>query len=304
MLLNNKHITSLENFRKYFNFFEVWHKISAFIRDLSPSEIFYGTASSCGSLSSYIINLDDILLYNAIANPDDYKFKDSQIISESVIIQINLLEEEVAALENVPAEETVRVIAMSRLAKVNIPSDISTLFNEINVEDEKCIILSNGANIKISEHYDKNKNLITRPIKVAKSSKLSSRVGDFTLNPGQCTYGVFCGNKLIAVSPNQLENKKYHLSYEERNGTIYLVAIERSSTMEVAKWANATYVTLIGETNFAIINETSVLVFENEDLNNKLRREIERAFFPSFLKFEDNKLTVFYSNSGSISFKV
>ena len=164
--------------------------------------------------------------------------------------------------------------------------------------------MRNGANLPLIEHYDKSKKLVSKPIKVPQDSNLKSFVGGVELEPGQCTFGVFSGSNLVEVSPCQAQNNKYHLSYEERDGQIMLVAIERSSGVEVASLPNASFFTLVGENNFAFIRGTSVYSQENEDLNNHLRREIKKAFRPRFLKYADNKLIVVYSNGNSECFQV
>lgn len=291
MRLNNKYITSITSLRNNFNFFEVWHKIGALIRDLSPNEIYYSSD-------------DEKFFYNVISSPQEYRFENSCFLSkDGDSREIDLSTEELSAIEGIAPESLVRIIAIAKLAQVTIPQDISTLFKPVDHE-ESCIILRNGANLQFIEHYDKSKELVSKPIKVPKDSYLKSFVGGVELEPGQCTFGVFSGNDLVAVSPRQAQNNKYYLSYEERDGQIMLVAIERSSGMEVASWPNASFFTLVGENNFSFITGTSVSSFDNEDLNNRLRREIKKAFRPRSLKFVDNKLIVVYSDSNTDTFQV
>lgn len=291
MRLNNKYITSIDCLRNNFNFYEAWHKIDVLIRDLSPSEIYYESD-------------DEKYFYNVISSPQEYKFENSCLHGkEGDSREIDLSPEELSAIEGIAPQALVRIIALAKLAKQTIPQDLSTLFKPINLEDS-CIILRNGANLQLKEHYDKSKKLVSKPIKVPLDSNLKSFVGGVELEPGQCTFGVFSGNDLVAVSPRQAQNNKYHLSYEVRDGQIMLVAIERSSGLDVALWPNASFFTLVGENNFAFITGTSVYSQENEDLNNHLRREIKKAFRPRFLKYVDNKLIVVYSNGNSECFQV
>lgn len=284
MKINNQLITSLQAFKTQFSFIEIWSKIDIAVRDLSPSKLHYKNAA-------------DINFYRVFKSPDLCKIVNNSIefIDGDIIFTIN--SEELGFLDGLIEANKIRIIALYCLARKNIPVEIFELAAPVIAGNEDEILLKFGNQIKLSDiPITPNMELTYKLIKVSPDATTKSTVGDITLEPGQATFGVFSGNKLVAVSPAEASNNAFYLKYMVSQESVRLIVYDQQSGLIVAKYPKAHYFTLIGDNNFAVIDGLSVMCFVDEDLNRRIRRSIECLSAPQIIVADERVLTITYKD--------
>ena len=283
MKLKNKYITSIEALRSNFNFIEVWNKLNILIRDLSPKKIPYTEPN-------------DIHLFEAIANPKKVQIVNSCIsIAENHTVNLNDNELKLLNDSKLKRSDFIQIVCLARLAQSVIPQDVEKLFAPLVVNDSSDYIeLTMGESIPLKQiDFRDGIKLVEKLIKVPNNAQLSCTVGNVELHPGQYTYGVFCENQLVSVSPREGKNASFRLEYKFEDNNPILVVTDRTTNLVVSKFRRAHYFVLLGDNNFAVIDGVSVISKTDEDLNNRLRR-IERSFCPMVLQCNKKILTIIY----------
>lgn len=283
MKLNGQIITSLNSFRLQFNLFEIWRKRNIFVRDLSPAIIFYNDEN-------------DKIYYNTVVSPSLAKFTNQ---NEIVVgdLHITITKEEGDYIKDFQIEEKIQIIALTRLAKKSIPKEICHFSSVTKNNDTAAIELSYGESLAINPiTIEKGVHLQTKMITVNSDSKMDSMIGKNYLHPGQTTYGVFVGDDLVCVCPQEESNSLYRLSFHKTETSAKLVVTDRTSDMVLLEYPNAHWFVKINDNNFALIDGKSVLCINNEDLNRRVRGIVERSFSPTILKCDSKYLYVIYAD--------
>lgn len=302
MQLNNKQITSLESFQSNFNFSEAWHKIDVVIRDMSPEFIFY---KDCIDLALYngIKSPQSVIINNSLINLSNCcnKNEDKEKCEFKCNFEINKDENNnIVSLDN---DDKIRAILLARLGKLDqVPPEFQSLSKHIKDSDNNVIVLTSGAGLKISTRKIKiGDNLTTKLIKVSSDSVCDSYVGKVKLEKGQYTYGVFCGEELIDVCPREAKNKSFKLEFGLRDNKPVLIVTDINNANSPMEFSNVHYYTLIGDDNFAIIENKSVRCIKNENLNNTINSRVMKILSPQIIKCENSKLYITYKNGSNIS---
>ncbi len=285
MKLNDKVISSLDSLRVNFDFIEIWNKRSIAIRDLSPSLIYYP-------------NKGMIAYYEAFAHPENVINNNGVLVLHCVDTDIDLsMNIEDKLLSKYSMVERIQILALHKLADVPLTDVISNAIVDTITVNANEIILDNGQSLSCVRSQKECGPFSHKPIFVRDTSKKKSKVGDYYLEPGQMTYGVFCDGVLVDVVAPYATNSSFHLEYELIDNNITLVVLDNATNNQVAKYSNAHYYALLGETDFIVINGLIVSCFNNEDLNNRLRQTIVKAKSPEIVKVNENVLQVVYKDN-------
>lgn len=304
MRLNNRLISSLDAFRRNYSFLEVWNKLNVFLRDLSPQNINYYDDEK---------EQDEKPLYLAISDPSLYRFNDDgELINikerQKITCFDSLTKDEQQIICGLNNDDKVRVAAITRLAQTAITDDIlkqitttSSLFEQNN---DKEIILDVWQSIPLSQITNNNFEKKLRSVFVSVKGKDKenpfnesyAKVGDIKLKPGEKTIGVFCGNRLIAACPHKAENRKYRLVFEEIDNCIGLKVYDRSSGKVETIFPNARFFTMIGDNNFAVVEEGLVNTYQNVNLDKKIRTKVNILKKPIMVNVKDDILIITYEN--------
>lgn len=284
MKINDKIISSLDSLRANFDFIEIWNKREVAIRDLSPLYIYYP---------------DDIAVYyEAFANPGNVINDNGKLIfhTESEDVELSL-DIDNKLLSKFTFTERVQILALYAIANVQISETVKDALIDVVLIDDDNITLKNGSSINYGKKKSGEHLLTHKSIVVSETSNKSSKVGNITLSPGQMTFGVFCGKELIDVVPPCDENHTYRLEYEMCDDTVILTVTDIATCNIVAQYKNAHYYALIGEKDFVVIDGLLVSCFANEDLNNRLRRDVIKAKKPEMIKVDGNAIYIIYSDN-------
>jgi len=283
MKINNVLISSLDSLRINFDFIEIWNKRDIAIRDLSPCFINY-----CSE--------DLISCYGALSNPDKVKSEDGKLILQTDAGNI-ILPFEITSnlLNNFTQSEKIQIAALYYLADRELSKEIlDVCLNEISLSEDR-VILKNGNSLLCGQHVD---GMLThKAIIVEPTSKKPSTVGNYILQPGQATYGVFCKHTLIAVVPPYNHNSSFYAEYEIFGDDIILVVTDVATNTQVAKFANGHYYSMLGDNDFVVINGLIVSCFNNEDLNNRLRQNVIKSKSPEILEVINGIIKVIYKDN-------
>ena len=270
MKLNDSIISSVDSLRANFDFVEIWNKRDIAVRDLSPDRILY-----TDDLSKF--------LYGAFAHPENIAPVNGTLDVPVNItddkgnkkVEVKHIEFDIRhpALARFPQSERIQIVALFLLGggKFDTSAIRDITATEVSFADDK-VTLINGQSLKCSKQ-PASQPLSHKVIIVASSSRKPSRVGDYTLQPGQATYGVFSGTVLIDVAPPYTANNSFKFEY-----------------------------TLLDKDDFIVIDGLSVTCFKNEDLNNRLRREVIKAKCPQIVTYdrESALVTVTYEDGSTI----
>lgn len=264
MQINNRLITSVEEFQKHFAIHEVYEKLDAFIRDCSPEKICYKN--------------DEVILYQIIKTPENYfcdnqGFSDGQdniytpAYSDKHTINLKILQ------KNCSTVETIRLLALLSLAKADIilPHNFKI---GINI-DAHSVTLYNGKSLSI----DKKKrwfiqgnlelcdtHLVSIKSIFNSSYKNSSRVGKYELKPRSYTYGLFYENNLIAVNVPSYISETFSISFNREK---YMWSISHVIGTKVEKKDEEPKILFtptwypIGDDNFVYIKHGRVCLFND-----------------------------------------
>ena len=285
MKLNDRIISSLDSLRVNFDFIEIWNKRSVAIRDLSPSLIYYP-------------NKELIAYYEAFAHPEN-------VINNNGVLVLHCVDKDIELTMNIEDKllskysliERIQILALHKLAGVSLTEVVSDAVVDAIPMNANEIILDNGQSLSCVESKKECGPLSHKPIFVLETSKKKSKVGDYYLEPGQMTYGVFCDGDLVDVVAPYATNSSFHLEYSLIDNKITLVVFDNATNNQVAKYGNAHYYALLGETDFIVINGLIVSCFNNEDHNNRLRQTIVKAKSPEIVKVNDGVLQVVYKDN-------
>ncbi|GEM_PF-4039012 len=291
MKINNKIISSLDSLKANFDFIEIWNKRKVAIRDLSPLHMYYPD------------NL--VVYYEAFANPDKVANNNGKLMFHKENEDIELsLDIDNKFLEKFSFMDRVQILALYTIADMQVSEIVSDVLIDIVSIDSDKIILQNGSSIIYGKKTLGDQQLTHKAIIVPASSKKSSKVGNISLSPGQMTFGVFCGKELIDVVPPCDENNTYRLEYEMFDDNVILTVTDIATCNQVAKYKNAHYYALLGETDFIVIDGLLVQCFTNEDLNNRLRQNVIKPKGPEFLKLEGSVIHVIYKDNSEEIIKI
>lgn len=280
MILNNRLITSLEAFRRNFNFSEVWNKLNILRRDLSPYNVQYID--------------DDIALYKAVCTPSLFMLKDGVLCEadgQQVFHFEKLNNNEMRILEQVNGDDNKKLVAaITRLAKTEINDDILHFFVAPKNEESNKLTLNCGQVLQISGKPSGNMKL--RAVLISAEER-PAKVGDYKLQPGESTLGVFNGQDLVAVCPHKMENNRNKLVVEGDDG---LVVYDRSSGEIEARFNNARYFTIVDDNNFAIVDGRTVRTYQDSDLNRRIRNKVKMIDNPIMVDCDSKNIIITYEN--------
>lgn len=294
MRLNNKLITSLDALRANFNIHEIWNKLDIAVRDLSPEKIHYSSD-------------DEIVYYSLLAHKEEAEIdSDFNVTIQGRKINVTLTTDEKNYLEKLSPHDAVAVIALYKLTNKKIDREVQKLSLEnIDLQRDK-IILEYGASIKISKLSSlDNTPLVSKQITVSTNQSIPSKVGNIKLNPGDSTYGVFQGNKLIALSPTQAYNHAFALSYQlNEKGKLLLRVTDRHTGIIIIEYEEVHFYTLLGDNDFIVIDGLLVRCFTNENLNNHLRRSVSLVRKPTIVSIIEDIITITYQDCSTLKIKI
>ena len=285
MKLNDKIISSLDSLKVNFDFIEIWDKRSVAIRDLSPSLIYYPDKGRKAC-------------YAAFAHPE--KVIDTTggltVHCEGEEIQLSMnLEDKQLSKYTMP--ERIQILALHKLAGLPLSDVVSrAMVNDIP-SDANEVILDKGQSLSCCGNKAGNGPLFHKPVIVRDTSPKKSKVGDYYLEPGQMTYGVFCNGNLVDVAPPYATNSSYHLEYERRDNQMMLVVLDKATNTQVAMYRKAHYYALLGENDVVVIDGLIVSCLNDENLNNRLRQTIVKSKFPEMVKVDGGVLQVVYKDN-------
>lgn len=284
MIINNRFISSIESLKTNFDFIEIWNKRDIAIRDLSPHYMYYSSAEKeifykVFAHPEYVNNIEGCLVYHHDC--------------EDIALELDM---DNILLRKYSYLEQIQIQALHKLVDLPISESVSDAIVDVVSVGSSEIVLENGRSLKIGKKYNKNNQLEFKPIFVPESSKKQSKVGDYSLGPGQVTYGVFSENVLVDVVPPYATNSSYHLEYELIDDKISLIVTDNATNNQVARYDNAHYFALLGDRDFIVINGLIVSCFTNEDLNNRLRNIIVKAKFPEIIIIESEYIRVIYKD--------
>lgn len=295
MIINNSIISSIDSLRTNFDFVEIWNKRDIALRDLSPDRILYPD-----NLSKF--------LYGVFAHPESATLVEGMLVHPTKDKEGNEILNPIGfdtrhpALAKFTQSERIQIVALFSLGSTKF--DASAIWDitatEVSFADDK-VTLTNGQSLTLSKQ-PASQPLTHKAILVASSSKKPSKVGDYTLQPGQATYGVFSGTDLIAVAPPYAANNSFKFEYKVLDGDIKLVVTDMSTDSPVALYLKGYFYTILDEDDFIVIDGLRVTCFKNEDLNNRLRREVIKAKCPQIVTYdrESALVTVTYEDGSTI----
>lgn len=283
MRINDCIVTSLESLKANFDFIEIWNKREIAIRDLSPNRIFYSS--------------DDLVAYyDAFAHPENVIFDNGQLFLRKETGDISLsLDINNVLLKNFSPLEKIQVLALYRLAQ----TDLTEAILEVQIEESSIsndiVNLKNGKSLVCKTAT--TGSLTHKIIKVDSSSKKASKVGEYILQPGQVTYGVFCENSLIAVAPPYENNSSFLIEYELVGDDVILVVTDVATNTQVARYANGHFYSVLGDNDFVVINGLIVSCFNDEGLNNRLRQTVVKVKSPEIVEVNEKTIKITYKDN-------
>lgn len=279
MKVNGKIITSIEGLGRNFNIYEIWQKMPTFRRDINPVNIFFNERQK--------------EIYRIFENAEEATLADSKITLGELCMPLTEEQEGVMALAALPQTDRIRIVALFALAGKEISleqiRDFATPFTDYG----DTIILKNGKSIPLCNTVDKGVDLKTKRIIVSKDSPNESYVGDVCLKPGEVTFGVFANGNLVKACPSELSNRSYHLRFHLADGNkSKLVATNRSTGTTIAEYPDCTFMGMLREENFVIINNGRVECFIDEHLQNMIRKKVSMIDYPQYLDITSSTITV------------
>lgn len=299
MIINNSIISSIDSLRTNFDFVEIWDKRDIALRDLSPDRILYPD-----NLTKF--------LYGVFAHPESATLVEGMLVHPTKDKEGNEILNPIGfdtrhpALAKFTQSERIQIVALFSLGSTKF--DASAIWDitatEVSFADDK-VTLTNGQTLECSKQ-PASQPLSHKAIIVAPSSKKPSKVGGYTLQPGQATYGVFSGTKLIAIAPPYAANNSFRLEYKlehKSNGDdITLEVFNTCTNTIVARYSDGHFYTLIDENDFVVIDGLTVTSFASTELNNRLRREVKKVKFPMIAKYDKQKslLTITYEDGSTL----
>lgn len=285
MKLNDKLISSLDSLRVNFDFIEIWNKRDIAIRDFSPAHLYYP-------------NSDKVACYEAFAHPENVSNENGMLILHGTHGNTPLsLDADNDLLSTFSATERIQISALHKLADVPVTENVGKAMVDNIPLTANEVVLNNGQSLNCSELKVGSCSLMHKAIIVPETSGKKSKVGEYYLAPGQMTYGVFCDGVLVDVVPPFATNTSFHLRYEMIDNEVTLIVIDNSTNNQVAKYRNAHYFALLGESDFIIINGLIVSSFNNEDLNNRLRQNIVKAKSPEIVSVDGDHIQIVYKDN-------
>lgn len=290
--INNKIISSLDSLKVNFDFCEIWNKKEIAIRDLSPALIHYP-------------NKKLLLYYYAFANPSKVNNENGTLVlhlgDDDFELNLDITDKR---LKGISFKDQIQILALFKLANIELCNSITGIFDNKIGLDNDVIILNNGQSISISKNDNTSAELVHKAIIVDPSSKKKSIVGNYFLEPGQGTFGIFCDGELITVAPPFGNNTSYYFEYELVNDTLSLTVKDAINNTQVAKYNNAHFYAIIGENDFIVINGLIVSCFNNERLDSRLRQCIVKAKSPEYIKSDDKSVTIVYKDNSQDTIEI
>lgn len=274
----------MHSLRQNFDFAEIWHKRNIAIRDLSPKYIYYPEETM-------------VTYYEVFSHPEKSLHINGHLIMHRESGDVELpIDIDDNCLTNFSPPERIQILALHKLADARISQTASeTIANAVDLSPNK-IILNNGQSLICSNVDHADSPLSHKAIIVDPSSKKSSKVGDFTLQPGQATYGIFSNNTLVAVAPPFKSNNSFHLEYELVGDIVTLIVTDTATNMQVTKYGKGHFFCLLGENDFVVIDGLIVSCFNNEDLNNRLRQDVVKSKSPEIIETNGDIIKIIYKD--------
>lgn len=282
MKISNNLITSIACYRKHFEFHAVWSQLKVFLRDMSPQDVPYPDASS-------------ELLYDIIKEPTMVTVTNGQFqVKGSVDNPFslnNVASLHLQAIKKETAEDRIRILALFELAGQVMTSECFA--NEaFSLDGAKELILSNGHSLKVVEQDYAGLDLILRQIKVDANSGCSSVVDGVEIRPGKFAYGVFSKLGLHKVLSPIVQNKVYRLWLSiNESGTIETL-VHNISVGTNSHMPNVKSFCIIGEDNYAYVDNEVVYCHHNEILAKRIKDAVGFLDSPLFIQLDDNKIVI------------
>ncbi len=270
MKINDKHFSSLTGLRENFDFNEVWSRLDTFIRNASPDKILYNSETLA----------EDAKYFSMIASPEAYSLKSSETSlgiadkDDNVVTEIKPHESELLA--KLDHNEQIQLIALARLCRFDINAKIIDAVSYKVPIDNDTIILDYGQSLKLYDNpYDAE--LQSKKIIVSRDATKSSVVGNVSLKPGQGTFGVFSGDKLVYVCPLEQSNDAFRL--ESRllpDNTIEVNVIDRRDSTICRTYKDCKSFAVLGSNGYLAINHHKIECNNGDDgiLQNTINDKI------------------------------
>lgn len=267
MKLSNQLFSSITSLRNHFDFNEVWSKLDSFIRNASFNKILYNGDTSNEDKEYYVV----------LSNSGNYTFNKHGVINKAGNIIIQSDKNEVKLLDSLETQDKVQLIALSRLCRFSISEDIINAVSYKVPFNEDVIVLNYGQSLKLFNIASLNidKSLVSKKIIVDSSSSKSSVIGNITLKPGEGTYGVFCGDRLVSVCPVEISNTDFCLKSQLLpDNSIEVKAINLRTGTICRSYKNCKFFTVLGSNNFLVINNFRVECYNNQHLQHVIDKSI------------------------------
>ena len=297
MQINQHIITSIQCFRRHFEFKQVWYQIDVFIRDMSPINIPYlkGTdilykiirEPSCVKYESY----------NNVFVVDNSKyvlqFNDLSLLSENKLLQLS-------------QNEKIQILALFELAgKIINISELETYLNvDINSSAEE-IVLSHGQALSIAPNYKydiNSENLVIRLIRISKSSPTPCWVDGQKINKGDFIFGIFLANQLIQTLPKYSENERYKIRTLEKDN-LFVTEITDKKYGVIESYNNVISHCILKNDNYAYIENNKVYFAKDPAQEKLLNGLIQLQEKPLMILYKDGTIKLFLNSNRIESFK-
>lgn len=297
MRLNNHIISSLYGLHASFSFDEAWSKRDIIVRDLAPSIISYVDAGFERACYNALAHPSGVMLHNGAFVFADGNAVDLKLDEDERKVVGKLMKDD----SHVSQEDAIRIIALFKLAGEKV-ADVSQVINPVGNTDANVILLKNGQHIGIAGMKLKP-GMTLRTKMIRNVSRQACKVGKVTLQGGQYTYGVFCGNNLVAVSPREGDNTQYYLEYVTgRDGVSCLQVTNRFTGNIVQTYPKAHFFTMLGNDDYAFIDGLAVRCYKSQYLSDEFSR-IDLFDEPQIIEYdkENKRLTITLVNSKTIN---